>query len=52
MLVGGVIDDQLDEYLQLAVMSRFQEFLEVVEGAVTRMDIDVVRDVVAVVTQR
>ena len=52
MLVGGVVDDQLDHHLHAALVGGVEELLEVVDGAVGRVDVDVVGDVVAVVAQR
>ncbi len=52
MLVGGVVDDQLDQHLHAALVRRVEERAEVVQGAVARVDADVVGDVVAVVAQR
>ena len=51
MLVGGVVDDQLDHHLHVALVGGVEELLEVVDGAVGRVDVDVVGDVVAVVAQ-
>ncbi len=52
MLIGGVVDDQLDEHLDLALVRRADECSEVVERAVARMHAQVVGDVVAVVFER
>ena len=52
MLIGGVIHHQLDHHLQVAVVSAVQEGAEIVDGAVHRMDIQIVGDVVAVVLER
>ena len=52
MLIGGVIDDQLDHDLQAACMRLAQELTKVLHGAVVRMHAQVVGDVVAVVAQR
>ena len=51
VLVGGVVDDQLDHDLHAALVGGVEELLEVVEGAVAGIDVDVVGDVVAVVAQ-
>ena len=51
MLVGGVVDDELDDDLHVAAMGFGEEVLEVVEGAVAGVDVDVVGDVVAVVAE-
>ena len=51
MLVGGVVDDQLDHHLHVAGVGCVEELLEVVDGAVGGVDVDVVGDVVAVVAQ-
>ena len=52
MLIAGVIDDQLDHHLHVALVRRVEKRLEVVQGSVGRVDVDVVGDVVAVVAQR
>ncbi len=51
VLVGGVVDDQLDHDLHVALVGGVEELLEVVERAVGGVDVDVVGDVVAVVAQ-
>ena len=51
VLIGGVVDDQLDDDLHAALVGSVEELLEIVEGAVGRIDVDVVGDVVAVVAQ-
>ena len=51
MLIGGVVDDELDHDLHAALVGGVEELLEVVEGAVAGIDVDVVGDVVAVVAQ-
>jgi hypothetical protein len=52
MLIAGVVDDQLDHHLHVVLMSRVQEKLEIVQGPIGRIDVDVVGDIVAVVAQR
>ena len=52
MLIGGVIDDQLDHHLQVALVGRIKKRLEIVQRAVAGMDVHVVGDVVAVIAQR
>ena len=52
MLVGGVIDDQLGDDPDPALVRLAQERAEVAQRAVARVDPLVVRDVVPVVTQR
>ena len=52
VLVGGVVDDQLGDDLEPARVGGRQEGSELVERAVVGMDVEVVRDVVAVVAQR
>ena len=52
VLVGGVVDDQLDDDPEAARVRRRDEGAEVVEGAVDGVDRLVVRDVVAVVPER
>ncbi len=49
VLVGGVVDDQLDDDTQAAGVGLAQEDLDVVQRAVGRMDVGVVGDVVSVV---
>ncbi len=51
MLIGGVIDHQLGDHLQPALVRLAQEGLEVAQRAVARIDLFVVRDVVAVILQ-
>ena len=52
MLIGGVVDHQLGDHPQAAAVGLGQEFFEIPQGAVGRMDVAVVGDVVAVVAQR
>ena len=52
MLIGGVVDDQLGDDADVAAVRLGHEPIEVVQRAVARMDVLVVRDVVAVVAQR
>ena len=52
MLVGRVVDDQLGDDADAALVRLVHEALEVLDRAVARMDALVVRDVVAVVAQR
>ena len=52
MLIGGVIDDQLDHHLQSAVVRRVEKALKILERAVAGVDAHVIGDVVAVVAQR
>ena len=49
MLVGGVIDDEIDEDAEAALLAAVGEFDEVAEGAVAGVDAVVVGYVVAVV---
>ena len=51
VLIGGVVDDQLDHDLHVALVGGVEELLEIVQGAVGGIDVDVVGDVVAVVAQ-
>ena len=51
MLVGGVVDDEFDEDLHVALVGGREEELEVFDGAVARVDGGVVGDVVAVVAE-
>ena len=49
MLVGGVVDHQVDEDADAALFAAVGELDEIAERAVARIDAVVVRDVVAVV---
>ena len=49
MLVGGVVDDEVDEDAHAALIAGVGELDEVAEGAVAGIDVVVVGDVVAVV---
>ncbi len=51
VLVGGVIDDELDHDLHASQVGGVHELLEVVDSAVGRVDRHVISDVVAVVAQ-
>src|SRR5271154_6756633 len=51
MLIRGVIDYKLDEHLHAALVSGVEELLKVLERAVARVNICVIGDVVAVVSQ-
>ena len=51
MLIGGVVDDEFDKHLHVALVGSGQEALEVADGAVARVDLGVVGDVVAVVSE-
>jgi hypothetical protein len=51
VLIAGVVDDQLDHHLHVALVSRVQNRLEVVQRSVGGIDIDVIGDVVTVVAQ-
>ena len=52
ILIGGVIDHQLGDHLEPALMRRGQERLKILQRAVVRINIVVVGDVVAVIAQR
>ena len=52
VLIGGVVDDELGDDADAAAVRFGDEVIEVVERAVARMDVLVVGDVVAVVSQR
>ena len=52
MLIGGVIDHQLDQHLDLPVVRGADEHLKIIERAVAWIHVAVVGDVVAVVLQR
>ncbi len=49
MLVGGVVDDEVDDDADAALPAAMGEFDEVAERAVTGIDTVIIRDVVAVV---
>ncbi len=51
VLVGGVVNDELDEHLHVALVCFGEKALEVVDGAVAGINTGVVGDVVAVVAQ-
>ncbi len=51
MLIGGVIDDELDHDLHVALVGGVEKELEVVESAVGGVDAGVVGDVVAVIAE-
>lgn len=52
MLIGGVVNHQFSNHLQPACMRRRNEGLEIIEGAIHRVDVGVVGNIVAVVAQR
>ena len=52
MLVGGVIHHQLDHDLEPAIVRGLQERLEILDGAVHRVDAEIIGDVIAVVLER
>src|SRR5215208_8009713 len=52
MLVGRVIDHQLGDHPDAAAMGLLDEAIKIVECSVTRVNVLVVRDVVAVVSER
>src|SRR6478735_3508865 len=52
MLVAGVVDDEVHDDLDAAVVERRDDLVEVLEGAEERIDVLVVADVVAVVVLR
>ncbi len=52
VFVRRVVDDQLGDHAQAALVRLFEHLLEVGERAVLRVHVFVARDVVAVVTQR
>jgi hypothetical protein len=51
VLVAGVINDEFDHDLHAALMSGVEDLLEVVQGAVAWVDVDIVGNIVAVVAQ-
>jgi hypothetical protein len=52
VLVGGVVDDELDQNADAAIVRRFNERAEVVHRAEGGVDVAIVADVVAVVAHR
>ena len=52
VLVGGVVDDELDQDLHVALVCGGEEELEVFDGSIAGVDGGVVGDVVSVVTER
>ena len=52
MLVGGVVGDKVDKNFELQLMGSHHQPIEVVEGAVLGVDIEIVRDVIAVIFLR
>ena len=52
VLVRRVVHHQLGNDFQIAAMGFVEEFAEVVERAVLRIDIHVIRDVVAIILER
>ncbi len=52
VLIGGVVDDQFDHYLQTAVVSGVKKGLKIFQRAIAGMHGEIVGDVVAVVAQR
>ncbi len=52
VLIGRVVDHELDQYVDASSVCRLDEGLEVRERAVARMDVPIVRDVVPVVFER
>ena len=52
MLIAGVVDDQLDHHLHVAFVGGIEERLEIVQRAIGRIDVGVVRDVISVIAQR
>ena len=47
-----MVDDEFDEHLHVALMSGGKEALEVVDSAVAGIDVGVIGDIVAVVSER
>ena len=52
ILIGGVIDHQLRDDAQPALVRRGEKRLEIVQRAVVRIDVVIIRDVVAIIAQR
>ena len=52
MLIAGVVDDQLDHHLHIALVRGVQELLEIVQRAIGGVHVDIIGDVVSVVAQR
>ena len=51
MRLLGVVDDELDHDLHAALMGSVEDLLEVVQGAVAGVHVDVVGDIVAIVAE-
>ena len=49
MLVGGVVDDEIDDHADAALLAAMGEFDEVAERAIARVDAVIVGDVIAIV---
>ena len=52
MLIGGVVEDHLDDYTELAFVSGSKKILEVLQCAVQRMHGPVVGNIVTIIPQR
>ena len=52
MLIGGVVDDQLDQHADAAGVGGVDERGEIVQRAVAGVNVPVVGDVIAIVAQR
>ena len=52
VLIGCMIHNQLDHHLKASLVRRGQKLLEVLDGSVTGVDTQVVRDIVAVILER
>ena len=51
ILIGSVIDDQLRDDAQISRMRRIKECAEIIEGAEIRIDVEVIGDVVSIISQ-
>ena len=52
MLIGRVVENELDHDLHAAVVRSVKEFLEVIQRAIAWMDADIIGDVVPIVLER
>src|SRR5205814_47064 len=52
ILIGGVIDHQFRDDAQIALMGRIKKGAKIIKGAEVRIDVEIIGDVVAVITQR
>jgi hypothetical protein len=51
MLIGCVIDDELGDHANPSFVSFSQEFFKIAKGSIIGVDVEIVRDVISVVSQ-